>query len=342
MGAAAEWHEFLDEFRSFGGRAENVMQRKGKFGLGIFPIDPSKPVDLFVPSALLIPTDNIELKEGNVVIKDEQSFPQGYSSWFKKYQDVYSWGAEGKETTLAFEKGLKSLPENIKNILKGYGIYNPDLRFPEEDTDNEILNRFIQTRCIKFEGESVVMPIIDLVNHAPSAKSYDINSEGISISGTQEGEVFVRYNIMDPIRRLLSYGFNSQEMTGFSLRCRFQHQEQTIIVQGGQGDRPMQPCKVILKEDRIIIQKPLLGSLRTPKLPRTLFLQACKGVEGINANELFDQIQQFNTIAFINIARELEDVEGEVASLLRSCCLNQVVAQSHYFGVREDILEKES
>ena len=62
MGSAAEWHEFLDEFRQLGGRAENAMQRKGKFGLGIFPIDPSKPVDLFVPSNLLVATDNIELK----------------------------------------------------------------------------------------------------------------------------------------------------------------------------------------------------------------------------------------------------------------------------------------
>ena len=100
----------------------------------------------------------------------------------------------------------------------------------------------------------------------------------------------------------------------------------------------MQPCKVIFKEDRFIVQKPLLGSLRTPKLPRTLFIKACKDIEEINANELFDQIQQFNTVALIDLARELGEVEGEVASLLRDCCLNQIVAQSHYFGLRDDLL----
>ena len=340
MGAAAKWHEFLDEFRSFGGRAENVMQRKGKFGMGIFPIDPSKPVDLFVPSALLVSTDNIELKDGNVTIKDEQNYPPGYSNWFNKYQETYSWGAEGKEKILEFEEGLKALPENIQNALQSYGLYNPELRFPEEDTDNEILQRFIQTRCINFKEKTNIMPIIDLVNHSPSAKPYDIQDEGITISGTPDGEVFVRYNIMDPLRRLLSYGFNAQEMTGFSIRCRLQHQEQTVIVQGGQGDRPMQPCKVSFQEDRFIVQRPLLGSMRTPKLPRTLFIQACKEVEGINANELFDQIQQYNTIALVQLARELNDIEGEIASLLREGCLNQVVAQSHYFGIREDMLNK--
>jgi len=340
MGSAAEWHEFLDEFRSFGGRAENVMQRKGKLGMGIFPIDPSKPIDLFVPSTLLVSTDNIELKDGNVIIKDEQGYPQGYIDWFNKYQETYSWGAEGKENILDFEKGLKSLPENIQNALQSYGLYNPEQRFPEEDTDKELLQRFIRTRCINFKGRTNIMPIIDLVNHAPSANPYDIKDEGIAISGNPEGEVLVRYNIMDPIRRLLSYGFNAQETTGFSLRCRFQHQEQIVIVQGGQGEKPMQPCKVFRKEDRIIVQNPLLGSLRTPKLPRTLFIQACKELEKIDANELFDQIQQFNTSALIELVHELEDVEGEVASLFKTCCLNQIKAQSYYFGVREDILNK--
>lgn len=336
MGAAAEWHAFLDDFRSFGGRAENVMQRKGNFGMGLFPIDPSKPVDLHVPPALLVPIENIELKDGNIVIKDDQKFPAGYSYWFHKYQEIYSWGAEGKEKTLAFEEGLKALPESIQTLLKNYGLYSAEVRFPEKDTDNEILQRFILTRCINYKGTKVVMPIIDLVNHAPSAKPYDVSEDGIKISGMHEGEILVRYNLMDPIRRLFSYGFNSPEPTGFSIRCRFQHQDNPVIVQGGQSDKPMQPCKVAFQKDRLVVQQPLLGSLRTPKLPRTLFIQACKDVEGVSANELFDQIQQFNTIALVKIVRELQNVDGDVSSLLKDGFLSQITAQSHYFGVREN------
>ena len=120
----------------------SVMQRKGKFGLGIFPIDSSKPIDLFVPLELLVPKDNIELRDEQVAIKDDQNFPEGYSDWFLKYQKNYSWGAEGKESTLSFEKGLKALPENIQNMLQSYGLYNPEVRFPEEDINEEILKRF--------------------------------------------------------------------------------------------------------------------------------------------------------------------------------------------------------
>ena len=72
MGSAADWHAFLDEFRAFGGKAENVMQRKGAFGLGLFPIDSSEPIELHAPEHLLIPTDNLELKHGEVRIKNEQ------------------------------------------------------------------------------------------------------------------------------------------------------------------------------------------------------------------------------------------------------------------------------
>jgi len=340
MGSAAEWHEFLDDFRRQGGRAENVMQRKGKFGMGIFPIDPSKPVDLFVPANLLVSTDNIELRDENLVIKEEQNFSQDYLDWFKKYQTNYSWGAEGKEKTLAFEKGLKELPESVQALLEGYGLYKAEVRFPEKDLENEILKRFITTRCINFQKKTVIMPIIDLVNHSPFAKPYEISDEGIGISGIYDGEVLVRYNMMDPIRRLFGYGFAAQEPTGFSLRCRLQHQDHDVIVQGGYGEKPMQPCEAGFRQDRFVIQQPLLGSLKTPKLPRTLFIQACKNAEGIEPNELFDQIQQFNTTALIRILRELNEVEGEVASLLRKSCLDQLLAQSHYFGVRDDILNK--
>ena len=120
MGSASDWHAFLDEFRGFGGRAENVMQRKGAFGLGLFPIDPSKPVDLFVPDSLLVATDNVKIQNNNVEIIDQSSFPEGYSDWFQRYQASYSWGAEGNQNTLAVEEGLKALPKEVLQTNGGF------------------------------------------------------------------------------------------------------------------------------------------------------------------------------------------------------------------------------
>ena len=79
MDSTAAWNALLEEFRSFGGRAENVIQKEGPLGLGLFPIDPCQPIDLRVPKSLLVPADNLELRNGGAVIKDVSTFPTGYA-----------------------------------------------------------------------------------------------------------------------------------------------------------------------------------------------------------------------------------------------------------------------
>ena len=342
MGSAADWHAFLDEFRAFGGRAENVMQRKGAFGLGLFPIDPAKPVDLFTPDELLIPIENLELQNETLAIKDESSFPAGYGDWFRRYQANYSWGAEGRENTLAHEEGLKGLPDTVQQLMKGVGLYNSENRFPGNDVEQELMQRFIQTRCINRKERRVIMPMIELLNHSPTAKPYDMSGNGIAVGGLYDGEILVKYSVSDPLRRLIAYGFNAQEPMGFSLSFRIQHRGRLVVVQGGGGRQPMQPCSVELKEDRIVIKQPLLASNGSPKMPRTLAIQALKSVEGIEPNELFEQIHQRNTQTLVQLIRELESVDGDVAKRLRTSCLDQLAALSHHYGQRDDLLNKSS
>ena len=340
MGSATEWHAFLDEFRAFGGKAENVMQRKGAFGLGLFPIDSSKAVELFVPEELLVPTDNVELRDGDVVIKDESEFPDGYGSWFQRYQSSYSWGGEGRNNTLALEEGLKSLPDTTQALMKRHGIYNAENRFPQQDQEQELLQRFIQSRCINRKGKRVIMPMIELLNHSPAADPYDMSGNGIKVSGVRDGEVLVRYSVSDPLRRLMGYGFNSAEPMGFSLTIQVPHRGKTIVVRGGGGKDMMKPCEIQINGDRLILQQPLLAASTSPKMPRTLFIKACQTVEGIDANELFDQIHQRNTQILVQIIRTLQEVEGDVAQKIRCGCLDQLTALSHHIGQRDDLLNQ--
>jgi len=93
---AKAWLAFLDEFRHFGGRAKNVIQREGPLGFGLFPIDPRLPVEVVLPKPLLVPADNVELRDGDAVIRDDSAFPDGYADWFHRSQAHYSWGAEGR------------------------------------------------------------------------------------------------------------------------------------------------------------------------------------------------------------------------------------------------------
>ena len=340
MGSATEWHAFLNEYRALGGKAENVMQRKGAFGLGLFPIDSSKPVELLVPENLLVPIENVELREGNVVIKDESGFPDGYGSWFQRYQSSYSWGGEGRNNTLAFEEGLKNLPDTTLELMKRHGLYNAEIRFPQKDQESELLQRFIQSRCINRKGKRVIMPMIELLNHSPAADAYDMSGNGIEVSGVRDGEVLVRYSISDPLRRLIGYGFNAPEPVGFSLTFQVSHRGKTIVVSGGGGKDIMKPCKIQINGDRLILQQPLLASTSAPKMPRTMFIKACQTVEGIDANELFDQIHQRNTQIIVQIVRTLQGIEGDVAEKVRNGCLDQLAALSHHIGQRDDLLNQ--
>ena len=342
MGSATDWHAFLDEFRAFGGKSENVMQRKGAFGLGLFPIDPSKPVELFVPDELLVPIENLELREGDLVIKDENGFPEGYGDWFRRYQANYSWGGEGRENTLAFEEGLKSLPETLQRVMKKVGIYNSEKRFPGTDVDQELMQRFILTRCINRKDRRVIMPMIELLNHAPLSKPYDMSGEGIAVGGFHDGEVLVRYSLSDPIRRMIAYGFNAPEPLGFSLSFQLQHRDRLVVLQGGTSSQPMQPCGIELKDDRVVLKQPLLASSTSPKMPRTLLIKACQNLDGVDGDELFELIHQRNTQALVLMLRELESVEGEIAKRLRVGCLDQLAALSHHFGKRDDLLSEKS
>ena len=338
MGSAADWHAFLDEFRALGGKAENVMQRRGAFGLGLFPIDSSKPVDLLVPDELLVAVDNIELRDGDVVIKDEAGFPEGYPDWFRRYQANYSWGAEGRENTLAFEEGLKALPETVQTQLKRHGVYNADNRFPGNDPDQELLQRFIQTRCINRKGKRVIMPMIDLLNHSPSANPYDMSGNGIAVGGMYDGEVLVKYSVSDPIRRFIGYGFNAAEPMGFSFTFQIVHREKPLVIRGGSSRAALQPCEVQIKDDRVVLVQPLLASIASPKMPRTLFIKACRAIDGVDPNELFDQIHQRNTQILVQLLRNLQGVNGDVAERMQAACLDQLATLSHHFGQRDDLL----
>jgi len=86
MDSTAGWNSLLEEFGSFGGTANNVIKRQGNFGLGLFLIDASQPVEMRTPKHLLASKDNIELLNGAVIIKDASSYPDRFSEWYTNFQ----------------------------------------------------------------------------------------------------------------------------------------------------------------------------------------------------------------------------------------------------------------
>ena len=341
MDSTAAWNALLEEFRSFGGRAENVIQRDGPLGLGLFPINPSQPVELVVPKPLLVPADNVELRNGAAVIKDDSMFPTGYADWFRRYQASYSWGAEGEESVTHFETGLKNLPSNVGELLHQLNLYRPEHRLTGKTFQDSMLRRFLKSRCLGQQGQLLVMPLVELVNHSPKATNWEIKPDGsVGFSGLHDGEVLVKYSNADPFRRLMGYGFNIQEPLGFSLSLKLLHRGELVVVQGGGGRHWFKPPALEQTDKRLMVQQPLLGCQENPRMPLTLFLSACQRACRPDGQELFERIHQANTLALMDLLKRLDAIQSEIASLLRLGCLNQLTALSHHIGHRPELIPR--
>ena len=340
LDSTAAWNALLEEFRSFGGQADNLMQRGGPLGLGLFPIDPCNPVNLLVPRSLLVPADNVELHNGDAVIKDDSAFPSGYPDWFRRYQASYSWGAEGKVSVTRFVRGLETLPNNVSELLSQLKLYQPEHRLTGKTFEDSMLRRFLNSRCLGRQGQLLVMPLVELVNHSPKAKNWESKPDGsVGVSGRHDGEVLAKYSNADPLRRLMGFGFNILEPLGFSLSLKLRHRGQLVVVKGGGGRHWFRPPALGQEDKRLVIQQPLLSCQEHPRMPLTLFLSACQRACRTDGQELFERIHQANTLALVELLRRLDAVPSEIASLLRLGCLNQLTALSHHIGHHAELVD---
>ena len=328
------WDALVETFRSFGGIANNVIQREGALGLGLFPIDSSQPVELRVPDYLLVATNNLELRNGAVTIKDASLYPEGFREWYEGFQADYSWGAEARHSIKSFENGLRSFSDSLKQKLKNIHLLDIEKRCPGINEEEELFRRFIATRRINYRGENVLMPMIELVNHSPTQSSWALDKDSIAIQGQYDGEILVRYSASDPLRRYLQYGFNCKETLGFSLEMKLKHRGQEIFIEGGINFEPMKLISTTQKDQKIILTKPLLSSYNRPRMPKKLFRDSCKALEGINSDELFEQIHQKNRLILISLIKSLGANNTIAENGLKKCFLDQIDILGHYYGIK--------
>jgi len=331
----ARWNTLIETFRNLGGTANNVVQREGPLGLGLFPIDSSQPVELRVPKHLLVDTSNLELRDGAVVIKDPSVHPKGFAEWYEGFQANYSWGAEARHSIETFEEGLKSLPDSLRQKLHKTNLVNIKTRYPGVNKEQELFRRFIATRQINHYGKTVMMPIIELTNHSPNESGWIVDKESIAVRSQYAGEVLVKYSASDPLHRFIQYGFNCNEAIGFSLTIKLRHRGEEIIINGGLNPKPFEEVNAIKKGQTVMFNQPLLSSRNAPKMPRALFKQSCKLFKNIESNELFDQIHLKNRITLIEIARDLENINNNFARQLKIAILNQIEILSEHLGTRK-------
>jgi len=322
------WNEMIDEFRALGGVAQNVRLGHGPFGRGLFPIEPSKPIDIRIPEDLLVPLDDVVIENNVFRISPASAVNDRVRAFVEAYERDFAWGQGRLEVERSFG-AMNELPEQLRIMLTtkfGFG------RFFDSISPKMVERWFFGTRDIKFGDRRVIMPIIEMANHGGTA-DYDTQS-GVALSGLFDGEVLVRYcTPTDPFDMFLNWMFAPKEPMAFSLGVVATNAGRQIEIRRNfAGNYPQLPS-VTIENNRIVVDYLLLGSQQFPRLPKGTFRLAASRYFP-DPDEAFDFIQFANRQGLLELLNALEGVDLPVVPILRTLALNQLEALSWYFGAR--------
>ena len=87
--------------------------------------------------------------------------------------------------------------------------------------------------------------------------------------------------------------------------------------------------------NEIIFDSTMLGSMDQPRAPRSIFRKALAHIEGVNPDEIFDQIAHRNRLALVQLLREITSLEGRAVQMIREACWDQLISIGFHIGSRE-------
>ena len=301
-----KWDFLLAEFRRLGGIADNVCQKQGKYGRGIFSVNPSLKARIFTPSKLLIKKDDIYLENNKLRIKKDKEYNQEIRNFFNFYQDNFSWGSGGKETTELFEKGLSLFSSSLKELIKRYALVDLDLRHRGE-WDEVIKEQFLNARVITFGNSVFIAPVWELVNHKVRSLNFLINKDGISTPNYPplNYEIRFSYNDTSPLNRFFSHGFFSEETIVFSIPFLIIIEDLGIQISCKGNRLKDDSMKIERSAHKIILDGLPISDVNNPKLPYDYLSEIMKRIGHIKLTKyLLSKIFEFNILIRKKILEE--------------------------------------
>lgn len=330
----------LADFRRLGGVADNIEQRVGPYGNGLFPIDPARPIEIAIPDRLLIDADHLVLDGDDLMVSPTVAVADDVRTFIARYQKHFSWGADGRKGVEAFETTLKTLPQALLQRLQQLHLLNLTTR--QKGAWTEVLRqRFLQSRRINYHGRKVSMPIIELINHSPRSPGYLIN-DGIQFKDTFTGEITVNYSpTSDALLRFFTYGFASAEPGAYSLPMHLRLGDGRTVHVGyniGEVTRvdKLAVPKVVTEGQRTRLSHLRLGQERAPRIPRTLLRKALPDWPVALVDEVFERVRSSNLLTLTELLEVAEGADTAIVREFRQAVRNQLKALAHCYGVRAD------
>lgn len=331
------WESLLQEFRDLGGVAENLRLGEGRFGRGLFAIDPGKRTILHASENLLVPVDALELKDGQLTVRSDSSLGRREREFFNAYQKHFGWGSGLAEEVRQSQEQWAALPTKIADFLKSMGgIQHPDQRFLPATAD-VCLERFCASRRFKYGGRPHLAPLVDLTNHACTEDVFVIEN-GIGFNGTFADEVLIRYNEHDTWALAMNYDFAPASKIAKSLGMSVTFYGQRLSIERDDASEVMEGVQFPQHQtngEMLLLSHLVLGDAAAMDLPRAIFRRLMSSRLGIpQADEVFDTIAYFNRQKFIELLQVLAAHDGPLIELLRDAALQQLAGLSACVGAR--------
>ena len=291
--------DLLGRFTDLGGVAENICQRVGEHGRGVFPVDSSRRAKIMTPKNLLVSAANLCLDGKKVVIKDGSGYTAEELAFLEMYWNDYSWGNSGNNDSASFLKFIVSLEESIKKQLLSSGFVDASLLSYRED-DDCLLKRFISERSVRFEGQSVLAPVWEFVNHNSFAPPLRITPYGVKTPPIEpgSGEILFKYSEKNsPMSMWRKYGFACDCVFAYSIPFSIDVGVQSLVIrcagQLGLGPKEKINCSVI--GNTLFVKSLPVGCLSVG-LPKESFrsILSSVGLSAGVANQLFHKIREVN------------------------------------------------
>jgi hypothetical protein len=331
--------EVLAEFRRLGGVAENVRLGEGKFGRGIFVVDPSAPATLHAPENILVPADEVEVRDGNLVLRNETALGPAERAFFETLHRSFGWGAGLFEEIWQAQESWSRLPSDVVTAIANMGgTFHPQMRFVPPSSDI-CFYHFIKSRDFSYDGKFYIAPLIDLVNHSSGVPTYVLEN-GIGVAGRFADEMLVCYNLVDAWAYAIVYGFLEPAPQAYSLAITVElygRHKLTINRDVGtfENRQGIRFPAVEIEGNTIVLSHLLLGQTNVPDLPRGLFRQIMQPyVNAAQADEVFDSIARFNRSKFIALLRTLRQYDTPLVRMLEEAAINQLEALAACVGAR--------
>ena len=314
----SKWDFLLSKFRNLGGIAENICQKEGNNGRGIFPVDNKLKSKIFTPSSLIIKKRDIHLQDGKVRIKEKKIYSKDTRDFFNYYQDNFSWGGGGKESTESFENSLRLFPKDLKELLKDNRLIDIEERH-QGIWKNVILSQFLYAREFNFKNQSQIVPMLELVNHnALSFQFYKSNS-GISTPNYPplHSELTYSYGNQGSLACLFKYGFFSKESIVFSFPFNFVIKDMGITLMCKGNSLRDDSMEIQKSEGNILIEGLPIADSNSPSLPECYFREL---LDQIGGNDFpiapLRQIINFNKLIRKNILFSMKTTNSDTSTML--------------------------